>query len=97
MMEKKKLYAWGEAMVNIGFGLCLKMSATALGIGAAIAIFRINPTIEINHSGQVFLLLIQYGSMALLAIFALALVCKGLAYGFGRLLLWAIADDLQEF
>jgi hypothetical protein len=94
-MQKKKLYAWGEGMINIGFGLCLKMSATALGIGAAVAIFRINPTIEVESSGQVFFLLVQYGGMALMAIFALALVCKSLAYGFGKLLLWAIADDSQ--
>jgi hypothetical protein len=94
VMNKRKLYAWGEGMINIGFGLCLKMSSTALGIGAGIIIFRTNPEIEIDYSGQIFLLLIQYGIMALIAIFALALICKGLAYGCGNLLLWVIADNL---
>lgn len=83
-------------MVNIGFGLCFKISSTALGIGAAVAVFKTGPEIDIDRSGQVFLLLVQYGFMALVAIFALALACKSLAYGLGNLLLWAIADDVQE-
>jgi hypothetical protein len=96
VMDRKKFYAWGEGMINISFGLCLKMSSTALGIGAAIAVFRTNPEIDIEHSGQIFWLLLQYGSTALIAIFVLALVCKSLAYGLGRLLLWAVAEDQGE-